>query len=61
MTTHPDASWDELRPFILEDLPLIPLFSWQHGVLLSKRIRPSSIRPEFIDDSFRFLKDLQIN
>jgi ABC-type transport system substrate-binding protein len=61
VATHPDASWDELRPFVAEDLPLIPLFSWQHGVLLSKRIQPDSIRPDFIDDSFRFLKDLQIN
>ncbi|NDG84198.1 MAG: hypothetical protein EBX52_04065 [Proteobacteria bacterium] len=61
LTTHPKASWTELAPLILEDSPLIPLFTWKHGLLLSRRIPKDSIRESDLDDSFRFLSRLPLN
>ena len=61
LTTHPDASWAELAPLLLDDPPLIPLFTWRHGLLLSKRIRKDSLRESDLDDSFRFLSRLPLN
>ncbi|MBU6152930.1 MAG: hypothetical protein KGP28_01385 [Bdellovibrionales bacterium] len=52
---------EEILPVLRKDLPLIPLFSWNHGVLLSKRIRTPKEGVVVSDDSFRFLSTLQLN
>jgi hypothetical protein len=61
VTTRPQASWGELSPFLSDDPPLIPLFTWRHGLLLSKRIRKDALRESDLDDSFRFLSRLPLN
>ncbi len=57
---NPGAPWPEVAPFLSPDLPVIPLFTWRHGLFLSKRIRFDSIREIPLDDSFRFLASLQL-
>lgn len=62
LTTHPQATWDELAPFVKQDLPFIPLFVWRHGLVLSPRLGwIHGTPPSDFDDSFRFLTSLQIN
>jgi hypothetical protein len=58
---RPDAGFDELIPRIREDIPILPLFTWNHGVLLSKRVRLSGGAPLNPDDSFRFLSLIRLN
>jgi peptide/nickel transport system substrate-binding protein len=58
---RPDAGFDELLPRIREDIPILPLFTWNHGVLLSKRVRLSGGAPLNPDDSFRFLSLIRLN
>jgi hypothetical protein len=59
--SHPKASWTQIDPFLSPDSPIIPLFTWRHGLLLSHRIHPSGIDASTLDDSFRFLSALQLN
>jgi ABC-type transport system substrate-binding protein len=58
---NPDAGFDDLLPEIREKLPILPLFTWSHGLALSKRVRFSSDHPVMPDDSFRFLSLLRLN
>jgi ABC-type transport system substrate-binding protein len=57
---NPEAGWQEVAPLIAKDLPVIPLFTWRHGLLLSKRIRLESLNGALMDDSFRFLASLPL-
>jgi peptide/nickel transport system substrate-binding protein len=50
----------ELLPFILRDLPWVPLFTWKHALLLSNRIEVSGDPLDSGEDSFRFLRKLRI-
>ena len=50
----------ELLPFILQDLPWIPLFTWRHALLLSKRVEGAGDPLDPGEDSFRFLRKLRI-
>ena len=59
--THPKAAWTEVAPFLVENGPILPLFTWKHGLLLSKRVQASSLNASSLDDSFRFLHSLQLN
>jgi ABC-type transport system substrate-binding protein len=58
---RPEAGFDEILPRIREDLPILPLFTWNHGVLLSKRARISGDVLPNSDDSFRFLSLIRLN
>lgn len=56
-----NLSWAAAEKRVLEELPLIPLFTWKHGLLLSNRIRKSTPPPRIEEDSFRFLSTLQLD
>ena len=45
----------------LPDTGLIPLFTWKHGLILNSRVTPVSNIATLLDDSFRFLADLQLH
>lgn len=57
----PVIDWAAAEKPVLEELPFIPLFTWKHGLLLSDRIRNSTIPSRIEDDSFRFLNTLQLD
>ena len=61
LSSNPMAGFEELIPRIREDLPILPLFTWNHGLLLSKRIRIPEGVTLTADDSFRFLALLRLN
>jgi ABC-type transport system substrate-binding protein len=54
-------TWDVVEAVVLDELPLIPLFVWKHGLILSKRVRTEKNPPRINEDSFRFLSTLRIN
>ena len=56
-----DIRWSDAEAAVLEDLPFIPLFTWKHGLLLSARIRKSTLPLRIEEDSFRFLTTLQLD
>ncbi len=60
LESNSKLSWGEVRDLVLRDIPLVPLYEWKHGLVLSDRmIYPPKIE-ETLDDSFRFLTRLQI-
>jgi len=61
LALHPQANLDAVLPELIRDLPLIPLFTWRHGLLLSPRVVLQGIDFRAMDDSFRFLRGLLLN
>jgi len=53
-------SLEQVLPTLRRDLPVIPLFTWNHGLLLSSRVLWPTQSEMAIDDSFRFLARLQL-
>jgi hypothetical protein len=56
-----ELTWPRIAPLVKRDLPLIPLFFWKHGLLLSRRIANPPTSEELEEDSFRFLSNLRLN
>lgn len=63
LTRSKEASltWAKVEKPVLEQLPFIPLFTWKHGLILSKRIRSENNPPRIAEDSFRFLSTLRLD
>ncbi len=53
-------SWNQTKDQVLQDLPIIPLYEWKHGLLVSDRIQTPPKIEDFLDESFRFLAQLQL-
>ncbi len=60
LKNHPETPLGGITEFIQRDLPVIPLFTWKHGILLSDRVRFEGDVPTPEDDSFRFLRLLRL-
>ena len=54
------SSYDDLKALIAQKLPLIPLYNWKHGLVLSGRIHAPESISSHLDETFRFLTDLRI-
>ena len=57
---HPSASLRDLHQFIENDLPLLPLYTWKHGLVASQRLRLPPDISLSLDETFRFLTRLEI-
>jgi ABC-type transport system substrate-binding protein len=58
----PDRSfaWDQVKAQVYRDLPMIPLYTWNHSAALSDRLTYLPDAATHLDDSFRFLNTLRI-
>jgi ABC-type transport system substrate-binding protein len=56
---HP-FSWDEVAAQVYRDLPILPLYTWNHAAVLSGRLTYPPDAATHLDDSFRFLTTLRI-
>jgi ABC-type transport system substrate-binding protein len=58
--TTPTADWVATLPLIEQELPFFPLYLWKHGLVLSKRIVAPADLASHIDETFRFLSELDL-
>jgi ABC-type transport system substrate-binding protein len=58
------TSLEDVQPILEQDLPIAPLFTWDHGLILNSRVSldtQNSIEfTQDFDESFRFLRHLQL-
>lgn len=52
------SDWQSIKPWIQTDLPFVPLYSWNHALILSKRVK--CLSDIHLDETFRFLLDLAL-
>jgi ABC-type transport system substrate-binding protein len=57
---RPNTTLREVAPTILNELPLMPLYNWKHGLITASRIRVPADIDNSLDESFRFLARLEI-
>lgn len=58
---NPRATWDDTLPWVTQDLPFIPLFTWKHGLIIKNNLKWKNGNQPTLDDSFRFLLHLEVN
>jgi len=57
---NPATSLADVRDLIEKDLPILPLYTWNHGLVVSARLSvPSDIETK-LDETFRFLGSIGI-
>jgi ABC-type transport system substrate-binding protein len=57
---NPTADWDAVQTLIHEELPFFPLYLWRHGLVLSPRVQAPTDLASRIDETFRFLSELDL-
>lgn len=62
LSQNPSLTDSELQDLVLREFPFFPLFTWNHGLILSDRVKvadPDSLSSSF-DETFRFLLQLRL-
>lgn len=60
LITHPSATFKDIEPWIEKDLPFFPLYQWRHCLILDKRVHFRNEKVPVLDETFRFLLDLEL-
>ena len=58
---NPKLNFNQAIPILTQELPIFPLYTWKHGLILSKRILAPPNLSIALDESFRFLARLELN
>ena len=56
----PNAGYDDLKALISKELPLVPLYTWKHGLILGERVTAPDTIIERLDETFRFLTEVKL-
>lgn len=60
LNKNPLASFTQVAPYIQKDLPWIPLFQWNHGLVAKRKLGWIEPKPPVLDETFRFLLHLEV-
>jgi peptide/nickel transport system substrate-binding protein len=57
---NPKATLTDIRQVIQDNLPIVPLYTWKHGLVAGPRIQAPADISNRLDETFRFLTRLEL-